>query len=121
MSPFFSRNVFPTLTLYLYGSKNYPLSLEEIARVLVPGGQVILVESDLKPITESKQDIEHGPRGGALDWVAFWEQYKKCLAGNHIDTTVPSQLLMLLRGTGAFEVILAREACYPVGFWNIGT
>ena len=66
------------------------------------------------------QPIDAGPRGGAPGWHAFWEQYRRCLAGNHIDTTVPTRLGALLRATGAFEDIVAQEATLPVGFWPKG-
>ncbi|KAH8116923.1 S-adenosyl-L-methionine-dependent methyltransferase [Phellopilus nigrolimitatus] len=99
------------------GMKNYPLFLEEVARILRPGGLVILIESEIKPLSEGKQPIEAGPRGGAPGWHAFWEQYRRCLAGNHIDTTVPTRLGSLLRATGAFNDVVAQEAIVPVGFW----
>ena len=71
-------------------------------------------------MTEHKQGIEPGPRGGAPGWHAFWEQYKRCLQGNHVDTTVPVRLGQLLRASGAFDDIVAREATYPIGFWPKG-
>ncbi len=48
--------------------RNYPLFLEEIARVLRPGGLVILAEPEIKPMTEGKEMIQAGPRGGAPGW-----------------------------------------------------
>lgn len=100
--------------------KNYPLFLEECARVLRPGGLVILAETEIKPMTENKQQIDGGARGGAPGWHAFWEQYRRCLVGNHIDTTVPTRLGSLLQATGAFDDIVAQEATVPVGFWPKG-
>ena len=97
--------------------RNYPLFLEEVARVLRPGGVVILIENEIKPITEGKVAIEAGPRGGAPGWHAFWEQYRRCLTGNGIDTTVPTRLPSLLSATGAFDDVVAQEATIPVGFW----
>ncbi|KAL5489878.1 hypothetical protein ACEPAI_4710 [Sanghuangporus weigelae] len=99
------------------GIRNYPLFLEEIARVLAPGGLIILVESEIRALTEGKTPIDAGPRGGAPGWHAFWEQYRRCLQGNHIDTTVPTRLGALVRVTDAFEEIVAQEATLPVGFW----
>ena len=51
--------------------KNYQLFLEECARVLRPGGLIILAETEIKPMTENKQPIDGGPRGGAPGWHAF--------------------------------------------------
>jgi len=99
------------------GLRNYPLFLEEVARVLRPGGLVILIENEIKPMTEGKEQIQAGPRGGAPGWHAFWEQYRRCLMGNGIDTTVPVRLASLLNATGAFTDIAAKEATVPVGFW----
>lgn len=101
--------------------RNYPLFLEEIGRILAPGGLVILVETEIAAMTERKHGIEPGPRGGAPGWVAFWDQYRRCLQGNHIDTSVPARLPGLLRASGAFDDIVAREACYPIGFWPKGS
>jgi len=99
------------------GVRNYPLFLEEIARVLRPGGLVILAEPEIKPMTEGKEMIQAGPRGGAPGWHSFWEQYRRCLSGNGIDTTVPTRLGQLLEASGAFNDIVSKEATIPVGFW----
>lgn len=88
--------------------------------MLRPGGLVILAETEIKPMTENKQQIDGGARGGAPGWHAFWEQYRRCLVGNHIDTTVPTRLGSLLQATGAFDDIVAQEATVPVGFWPKG-
>ena len=87
--------------------RNYPLFLEEVARILKPNGLVILAETEIKPMTEKKEPIQAGPRGGAPGWHAFWEQYRRCLAGNGIDTTVPTRLPNILRATGAFDDVVA--------------
>ena len=111
---------FHSAVFFFLQMRNYPLFLEEIARVLRPGGLVILIENEIKPITEGKVAIEAGPRGGAPGWHAFWEQYRRCLTGNGIDTTVPTRLPSLLAATGAFDDIVAQEATIPVGFWPKG-
>ena len=100
--------------------KNYQLFLEECARVLRPGGLIILAETEIKPMTENKQPIDGGPRGGAPGWHAFWEQLRRCLVNSGIDTSVPTRLGSLIRSTGAFDDIVAQEATVPVGFWPKG-
>lgn len=71
-------------------------------------------------MTEGKEMIQAGPRGGAPGWHAFWEQYRRCLAGNGIDTSVPTRLGSLLNATEAFTSVVSQEATVPVGFWPKG-
>ncbi|KAF4614484.1 hypothetical protein D9613_003101 [Agrocybe pediades] len=101
-----------TLTSYMRGPftsafiHNYPRFLHEIARLLRPGGLVLLVEPTLNP---SPPPPPHQPMRG---WVAFWETYRACLARLNIDVTVPERLADLLAATSAFERIIVQEA-YP--------
>lgn len=88
--------------------------------MLRPGGVVILAESEHRALTESKQPIVSGARGGAPGWHALWEQYRKCLTQRGIDVTVPTKLRIMLAATGAFEDIVAQEALIPIGFWPKG-
>lgn len=100
--------------------RNYPAFLREVARVLRPGGVVILAESEINALTEDKIPIEAGTRGGAAGWHAFWDQYRRCLAGHGVDTSVPTRLPSLLADTGAFDNIVAQEVAIPIGFWPKG-
>ncbi|KAF9564595.1 S-adenosyl-L-methionine-dependent methyltransferase [Agrocybe pediades] len=93
------------------GIHNYPRFLHEIARLLRPGGLVLLVEPTLNP---SPPPPPHQPMRG---WVAFWETYRACLARLNIDITVPERLADLLAATSAFERIIVQEGNIPVGFW----
>ena len=81
---------------------------------------VILAESEHKALTENKQPITSGARGGAPGWHALWEQYRKCLTHRGVDVNVPTKLRTLLADTGCFEDVVAQEALIPIGFWPKG-
>ncbi|KAH8108954.1 hypothetical protein DFH11DRAFT_1731520 [Phellopilus nigrolimitatus] len=96
----FDAQLIPYPNEYFDIMKNYPLFLEEVARILRPGCLIILIESEIKPLSEGKQPI-----------------FRRCLAGNHIDTTVPTRLSSLLRASDMFNDIVAKVVMVPVGFW----
>jgi len=98
------------------GFKDYRKFLQEVARVLRPGGIAIFAETEYTAYTDNKVVIETG-QGGAQGWLAFWEQYRRCLVGMGIDTTVPANLRSLVQETGAFDRVVGQEALLPVGFW----
>jgi len=93
---------------------NYPRFLHEIARLLRPGGLVLLVEPTLHPCPPPPS---YEPMRG---WVAFWDTYRACLTRQLIDVTVPERLADLLASTSAFERIIVQEGNIPVGFWPQG-
>lgn len=100
---------FPWLQIH-----NYPRFLHEIARLLRPGGLVLLVEPTLDPCPPPPSVP---PMPG---WAAFWETYRACLRRQLIDVTVPERLADLLAATAAFENIVVRDGNIPVGFWPQG-
>ncbi|PPQ88002.1 hypothetical protein CVT25_001081 [Psilocybe cyanescens] len=93
------------------GIHNYPRFLHEIARLLRPGGLVLLVEPTLDP---SPPPPSLPPMPG---WASLWETYRACLRRQLIDVTVPERLADLLAATAAFENIIVRDGNIPVGFW----
>ncbi|KAF8964056.1 S-adenosyl-L-methionine-dependent methyltransferase [Flammula alnicola] len=96
------------------GIHNYPRFLHEVARLLRPGGLVLLVEPTLNPCPPPPT---HPPMGG---WTALWRTYRACLSQQLIDVTVPERLPDLLAATAAFENIIVRDGNIPVGFWQQG-
>ncbi|KAF8910979.1 S-adenosyl-L-methionine-dependent methyltransferase [Gymnopilus junonius] len=93
------------------GIHNYPRFLHEIARLLRPGGLVLLVEPTLDPCPPPPSVP---PMSG---WSAFWETYRACLRRQLIDVTVPERLANLFAATAAFENIVVKDGNIPVGFW----
>ncbi|GLB34900.1 putative methyltransferase [Lyophyllum shimeji] len=81
------------------GIHDYPRFLEEIARVLRPGGLILLVEPSLIPIVDGKPATEYA-NGTELR-----------------DTTVPERLTDLLATNEAFEKVVVQDGNIPVGFW----
>ncbi|KAI6045759.1 S-adenosyl-L-methionine-dependent methyltransferase [Pisolithus marmoratus] len=102
------------------GISNYPRFLNEIARMLRPGGLVILVEPDPEPIADGKTATElarSGQPSGMRGWFTLWEAYAQCLRDKGIDVKVPAQLPTLLTNTRAFDKIVTQEGNIPIGFW----
>ncbi|KIK96226.1 hypothetical protein PAXRUDRAFT_826169 [Paxillus rubicundulus Ve08.2h10] len=102
------------------GIENYPRFLREIARMLRPGGVVILIEPDSEPIADGKTATEltrSGQPSGMRGWFALWEAYRQCLRDKGIDVTVPPELSTLVAATGDFEGIGSQTGNIPIGFW----
>lgn len=98
------------------GIRNYPRFLHEIARLLRPGGLVLLIEPDLNPAPSPTSSDRLGPVS-MHGWSTLWETYRTCLRRQGIDITVPQRLSDLLAATGAYENIVVRDGNIPVGFW----
>jgi len=102
------------------GIEHYPRFLHEIARMLRPGGLVVLIEPDTEPIADGKTASEYARSGhpsGMRGWFALWESYRQCLRDKGIDINVPRELSYLLSATGAFERVVSQEGNIPIGFW----
>ncbi|KAH0827166.1 hypothetical protein J3R83DRAFT_4857 [Lanmaoa asiatica] len=102
------------------GIENYTRFLHEIARMLRPGGLVILIEPDSEPIADGKNATEltrSGQPSGMRGWFALWEAYRKCLRDQGIDVNVPPELANLVATTGVFDNIVSQEGNIPIGFW----
>jgi SAM-dependent methyltransferase len=102
---------------------DYSRLLQEIARLLRPGGLVLLIEPDLVPRVDGKS-VVRCPDGsgdsGLHGWLTFWETYRACLKSRGIDSTVPQRLVDLVSATDAFENIVTQDCDVPVGFWPTG-
>ncbi|TFK76384.1 S-adenosyl-L-methionine-dependent methyltransferase [Pluteus cervinus] len=107
------------------GIHDYPRFIEEIARILRPGGLVLIIEPSLHPLvgpiptatavpamplTQPSESYHDG-------WETLWETYRTCLRRHGIDVTVPERLADLLAEAGEFEDIVTSEGNIPVGFW----
>lgn len=104
--------------------ENYSRFLHEIARMLRPGGLVILIEPDSEPIADGKTAAHFtrsGQPSGMRGWFTLWESYRKCLRDKRIDVNVPPELSTLVASTGEFEKIVSQEGNIPIGFWPKGT
>ncbi|KAH6918517.1 S-adenosyl-L-methionine-dependent methyltransferase [Coprinopsis sp. MPI-PUGE-AT-0042] len=121
------------------GVRDYPRLLKEIARLLRPGGLVLLIESDLEPVVAQEGSsstvnvASHGSVGASFH--TLWSVFRECLKGppssssaakrdhsgsskhSEIDPMRPRHLSRMLADTGLYEAITTRQANIPVGFW----
>ncbi|KZT26525.1 S-adenosyl-L-methionine-dependent methyltransferase [Neolentinus lepideus HHB14362 ss-1] len=117
------------------GIGNYQQFVNELTRMLRPGGVLILIEPDSQPVVDghllgipphdpySSVTSALGKRphtsyaSGAPGWFALWEAYRTCLQKKGIDVNVPSHLGAIIRQTEAYDQIRVQEATIPIGFW----
>ncbi|KAJ7776460.1 hypothetical protein B0H16DRAFT_1449892 [Mycena metata] len=99
------------------GILDYPQFLQQVGRILRPGGLVLLVEPDLRQWANNKSELGFKHGAGPRGWFTFWETYCSCLSAIGIDITVPQRLKKLLEETNMFEQIVELEGEIPVGFY----
>jgi hypothetical protein len=111
------------LAEFSFKIKNYPRLLVEIARMLRPGGLVILIEPDTEPMVDGKfasQIARAGHASGMSGWVTLWREYRRCLKAKGIDLTAPGRLRKIIQATNAFGKVISQQADIPIGFWPKG-
>ncbi|KAF7965826.1 hypothetical protein HWV62_41266 [Athelia sp. TMB] len=103
-----------------HGIKNYPRFLQEVARILRPGGLLVIIEYDTEPLINGDfaGDIVRAGNDTKMPaWVALWRSFRECLCRKGIDLATPRRLRKLLQGTGAFRKIVTQQSDVPIGFW----
>lgn len=74
---------------------------------------LILAEADTQPLTEGKRIMapEYAP-----GWTTLWAEYRRGLAMNGFDTSIPTRLRGLLQEIPSMkDSIVAQEALVPSG------
>ncbi|ESK94530.1 tam domain methyltransferase [Moniliophthora roreri MCA 2997] len=99
-----------------FGIRDYDRLLKEIARILRPGGLVLLIEPDLTPLADGQPILRSCARE-VQDWYSLWETVRLCLAKLGVDVQVPERLAEMVADTGSYESIVKRDGNIPVGFW----
>ncbi|KAL1747532.1 S-adenosyl-L-methionine-dependent methyltransferase [Schizophyllum fasciatum] len=104
------------------GFVDYPQFIRECARLLRPGGLIVLIEPDITPrvgerdrrASTSRQARDPNPVYG---WTNVWKTYEACLRRLGVDPTVPAHLSEYLTQTGEFDKVVKQDGKIPVGFW----
>ena len=88
-------------------------------RILRPGGVLILIEFDLRPIADGKFTSAHA-KSGIPGWCAVAEEVQCALEMRGVDTTVPERMGEIVHNLGWYDHVFQQHADIPVGFWPKG-
>jgi hypothetical protein len=99
---------------------DYPHFLHELTRILRPGGVLILIEFELRPIADGKFASAHA-KSGIPGWCALAEEIQRALTLSGVDVTVPRRMGKLVHDIGWYDQVYQQHADIPVGFWPKGT
>ncbi|THH20705.1 hypothetical protein EW146_g734 [Bondarzewia mesenterica] len=99
------------------GIHNYPHFLHELTRILRPGGVLILIESDLRPIADGK--LTSSPsKSGIPGWCALADAFRNALTMRGVDVSVPERMANMLADLDVhYDVVRQQQADVPIGFW----
>ena len=99
---------------------DYPKFLSEIARILRPGGIVLLIETETEPMLDGiyacTATVSYSHK--MPNWTALWNEYNGGLRYNGVDFTTPRLLYKLVRQTRSFRDVFYRHYDVPVGSWT---
>ncbi|KAI0035915.1 S-adenosyl-L-methionine-dependent methyltransferase [Vararia minispora EC-137] len=98
------------------GISNYPHFLHELSRILRPGGVLILIEFDLRPVADGIL-VSSQTKTDMYGWCALTEEIQRCLGARGVDIAVPEKMGVLAYETGCFPEVLQQHADIPIGFW----
>ncbi|KAI9509636.1 S-adenosyl-L-methionine-dependent methyltransferase [Russula earlei] len=98
------------------GIHDYPQFLSELTRILRPGGVLILIEFDLRPVVDGRFTLADA-KSGIPGWCAVAEEVQRALRMRGVDTTVPERMGELVHGMGRYDHVFQQHADIPVGFW----
>jgi SAM-dependent methyltransferase len=98
------------------GIHNYPRFLHELTRILRPGGVLILVEFDLRPIADG-EFTSADAKSGIPGWCALAEAMQRALTQSGVDVKVPRHMGELVHNLGRYDQVIQQHADIPVGFW----
>jgi len=103
---------------YFIKITNYPRLVEDVGRVLRPGGLAIFIEPDLTP---HASPVAPGiPELIPDQWQTFWGTFRWALSTKGVDPDVPHRLKSIVEGSDRFENIVSRAINIPIGFWPTG-
>ena len=86
-----------------------------------PGGVLLLIEFDLRPIADGNivtKDSER--RTEVYGWATLADELQRCLASRGIDVSVPERMGVIAHSTGWYSEVLQQHADVPIGFWPKG-